>query len=77
MSDSEDDLGFNIKTKRKSDKKGQKVPLSELGFKAKVHYNCYDGRPKKIFGRFKRYFPFYIKEHSLIKHRTRIITCQG
>ena len=55
MSDQEGDLLVSVKSKRRSDKKGKNVPLNELGFKPKVYYDCVDGRPKKIFHRFRKY----------------------
>lgn len=55
MSDQDEIPQFQVKTKRKSDKKGQNVPIGELGFRAKVYYDCYQNKPKKYIARFKKY----------------------
>ena len=74
MSDQEGDLLVSVKSKRRSDKKGKNVPLNELGFKPKVYYDCVDGRPKKIFHRFRKYI-FFPKSGTIITNLPKIITC--
>lgn len=54
MSEEDGDFIVTVKSKRKSDKKGTNVPINELGFKPKVYYDCYDGRPRKNIARFKK-----------------------
>lgn len=57
MDDDYDDMDMEVRTKRKYQKKGSSVPLSDLGFKAKVFYDSHSiierkKKPAKYYGKY-------------------------